>query len=621
MWIDVETLDDLLNFQMVADTAAKVIESAGDQPISIGVSGDWGAGKSSLSKMIVESLRKNSSGTKYIFIEFDAWLYQGFDDAKMALLQKVSDCLFEEAKNDKKLLEKVKDFAKRINLLRMGKMLAPVLGSAIVGGVIGGPVGAVITAVGNIAKSGFSPNSDDLIALETAYQSLSPQLSGLLMERSGKSIPNEISEIRAQFGDILKDLKSKLVVVVDDLDRCLPSTSISTLEAIRLLLFMPNTAFIIAADEQMIRNAVRTHFGDNDLPTDLVTSYFDKLIQVPIRMPRLGTNEVKAYLMLLFAQNKVQEGILCQSVYQNAKESLATALKQAWSKEITFKVLEEAFGENAHAIQPEIELADQLAWILVNSDKIRGNPRLIKRFLNDLMIRKSIAEAHGITVSFDDQVKIQLFERCASPRAYQFLLSSISHIDGKIGYLSALETSVQAREDKINYPDESWNDSFVRGWLELKPNLGDTDFRPLVYLCRDHDVLRYGQDELSPEGLKLFEFLKANSRYDVSLVERIKGLGESEAKRVFTRMKKVVRTKQWESKSVIALLHLPKAFPSFQEQFIILLQEIPGEKRAAGMIPHLASCDWCATLVKEWNNDPKTPEQTKLAIKANVNGG
>lgn len=598
-----------------------VINSAGNQPISIGVSGDWGAGKSSLSKMIVESLRKNSSGTKYIFIEFDAWLYQGFDDAKMALLQKVSDCLFEEAKNDKKLLEKVKDFAKRINLLRMGKMLAPVLGSAMVGGVIGGPVGAIITAVGSIAKSGFSPNSDDLMALETAYQSLSPQLSGLLMERSEKSIPNEISEIRAQFSDILTALNSKLVVVVDDLDRCLPSTSISTLEAIRLLLFMPNTAFIVAADEQMIRNAVKTHFGDNNLPTDLVTSYFDKLIQVPIRVPRLGTNEVKAYLMLLLAENKVQEGILGQSVYQNAKKSLATALKQAWSEEITFKVLEEAFGENAQAIQPEIELADQLAWILVNSDKIRGNPRLIKRFLNDLMIRKSIAEAHGITVSFDDQVKIQLFERCASPRAYEFLLSSISHIDGKIGYLSALETSVQAREDKINYPDESWNNSFVRGWLELKPNLGDTDFRPLVYLCRDHDVLRYGQDELSPEGLKLFEFLKANSRYDVSLVERIKGLGESEAKRVFTRMKKVVRTKQWDSKSVIASFHLPKAFPSFQEQFIILLQEIPEDKRAAGMIPHLANCDWCSTLVEEWNNDPKTPEQTKRAIKANVNGG
>jgi predicted KAP-like P-loop ATPase len=71
-------------------------------------------------------------------------------------------------------------------------------------------------------------------------------------------------------------------VLIDDLDRCLPETTISTLEAIRLFLFLKNTAFVIAADNDMIKHAVRKHFVgiENDL---LVTSYFDKLIQVPIR--------------------------------------------------------------------------------------------------------------------------------------------------------------------------------------------------------------------------------------------------------------------------------------------------------------------------------------------------
>ncbi|NTV93568.1 MAG: NTPase KAP, partial [Chlorobiaceae bacterium] len=92
-----------------------------------------------------------------------------------------------------------------------------------------------------------------------------------------------------------------LIVLVDDLDRCLPNTAISTLEAMRLLLFIPQTAFIIAADEQMIRNSVRYHFGNIDLSDELVTSYFDKLIQIPLRVPRLGVNEVKGYLILLLA--------------------------------------------------------------------------------------------------------------------------------------------------------------------------------------------------------------------------------------------------------------------------------------------------------------------------------
>lgn len=47
----------------------------------------------------------------------------------------------------------------------------------------------------------------------------------------------------------------------------------------------------------MIRNGVRAHFGTVDLSDDLITSYFDKLIQVPITVPRLGIPEVKVYTL------------------------------------------------------------------------------------------------------------------------------------------------------------------------------------------------------------------------------------------------------------------------------------------------------------------------------------
>ena len=51
----------------------------------------------------------------------------------------------------------------------------------------------------------------------------------------------------------------------------------------------------------MIKHAVRKHFDGVD--ETLVTNYFDKLIQVPIRVPPLGTQEVRAYMMLLFVEN------------------------------------------------------------------------------------------------------------------------------------------------------------------------------------------------------------------------------------------------------------------------------------------------------------------------------
>lgn len=72
MWNDVETTQDLLNFKVVADTAAQMIKDGNGQPVSIGVSGSWGVGKSSLVQMIGESLKNLDGEKNYIFINFNA---------------------------------------------------------------------------------------------------------------------------------------------------------------------------------------------------------------------------------------------------------------------------------------------------------------------------------------------------------------------------------------------------------------------------------------------------------------------------------------------------------------------------------------------------------------------
>jgi predicted KAP-like P-loop ATPase len=299
MWNDVETTQDLLNFKVVADTAAQMIKEGNGQPVSIGVSGSWGVGKTSLVQMIGESLKSLDDGKNYIFINFNAWLYQGYDDARMALLQKVADKIMEESEERKTCVDKAKEFIKRINWLRTAKFMAPIATGIITGGAVAGPVGSFISAVSGLLGQSGIPNQEDLSKIKESYNQVAPDLQKLLNEKEERSVPKEIEALRSLFQELLKKLELTLIVLVDDLDRCLPNTAISTLEAIRLLLFIPQTAFIIAADEQMIRNAVRYHFGNIDLSDELVTSYFDKLIQIPLRVPRLGANEVKGYLILL----------------------------------------------------------------------------------------------------------------------------------------------------------------------------------------------------------------------------------------------------------------------------------------------------------------------------------
>ena len=586
MWNDVETTKDLLNFTVVAKTAAQLVRESAGEPISIGISGSWGTGKSSLVKMIGNSLKEaDTREKKYVFLEFNAWLYQGYDDARMALLQTVADKLVIESKSRQSNIEKALDFAKRVNWLRIGNLALPVVTGALVGGTLGGPVGAVIGAAGGLLKAGGTPTAEDLEKLRTAYATLKPELKGLIKDREEKSLPQEIAELRKSFEDLLSSMGVTLVVLVDDLDRCLPQTAISTLEAMRLLLFLPHTAFIIAADEQMIRSAVRVHFGDVDLTDDLVTSYFDKLIQVPLRVPRLGITEVKAYLILLLVDLAEKRRDITHKKRAHAEIIILDAVRQSWAGGLTRRKMEEAFGADAAKLSMEIDLADQLASLMVSADHIAGNPRLIKRFLNNLIIRYEVAKAQGLTIAFDHLVKLQLFERCAPSGAFEYLVKQVAEgEDGKAIFLTEIEAAL-AKGESTTMPDKSWEAPFVSEWLKLNPKLGDTDLRPLLYLSRDRTLSLAHFDELSPEGRSALDALLAAKQFMPPLAEQLKPLGEVEAEQILSRIMRHARSTQWERTLLIQALHIPKAFPNLGPTFVNFLNDMPASKRSAPLVP------------------------------------
>ena len=134
--------------------------------------------------------------------------------------------------------------------------------------------------------------------LLTAGEEFAPALDagkeggGLLKPSEVKTVPEQIKEFREEFEKLLESAGiEQLVVLIDDLDRCLPDTAIETLEAVRLFVFMARTAFVVAADEGMIEYAVRKHFPDlpdTSGPRDYARNYLEKLIQVPFRIPALG---------------------------------------------------------------------------------------------------------------------------------------------------------------------------------------------------------------------------------------------------------------------------------------------------------------------------------------------
>lgn len=613
MWNDIETTDDLLNFEIIADTAAQMIKDRNDQPVSIGISGSWGVGKSSLVKMIGKSLSKESPESQYLFIDFNAWLYQGYEDARMALLQIVADKIYEEAKNRKTVVDKALDFIKRIKIFRSIRLFTPIALGAATGGALGGPLGAFIGATNGFFAAKTMPTHEEWDQLTLKYDAVASEMNELLKPSEEKSIPKEISAIRKLFKELLDELKVTLVVLVDDLDRCLPDTAISTLEAMRLLLFTPGTVFIIAADEQMIRNAVRSHFN-TDLSDELVTSYFDKLIQIPIQVPRLSVNEVKGYLVLLFAELAARKGQISNEQKGESQQKILAALKKSWKGGLTKTVIESACGQDVTEIlSKEIDMADQLANIMVMADRIAGNPRLIKRFLNSLYIQQSIAKIQEISIGFEEMVKFQLFKRCATQPEFDALASDVAESDdGRSKILSEIESKIKLGEE---HSHDKWKSSFMQQWLELSPALGEVDLRPLIFLSRDRTAPRAAYDELSPEGQELFEALCITEDIASEMHQSIRDIGETEAGKMLIRFRRQARSKQWSDLILKQALNIPKASPNLAYLYIDILNDIPARSRSVAFVVLIREEPWAQDLCQKWRDDSQTPDEVKKAIK------
>ena len=173
MWPDNETERDFLNFSGVADTVAEIIVQAEGRPISIGVAGAWGVGKSSMIKLIGAALatRSQFQSCEFIFVEFNAWLYQGYDDARAALLEVIASKLVDEAERRKSGIDKARELFGRVNWLRGATLAARAVAPMALGLP---PIGLVGEAV-QIGRHVLSGHSDGPLVLQRRFAKRGPE--------------------------------------------------------------------------------------------------------------------------------------------------------------------------------------------------------------------------------------------------------------------------------------------------------------------------------------------------------------------------------------------------------------------------------------------------------------
>lgn len=587
MWTDNETDRDFLNFTGVAQSIAELVIQAGGKPISIGVSGAWGIGKSSMIQLTKTALTGRAAvvgAPEFVFVDFNAWLYQGYDDARAALMDVIAAKLQEIAEEKKKFQDKAKQLLARVNWYRIGRLTASTAVSLASGlhpaGIIGGAL--------NVARSVFGEGHDGNGAGNEEKW---------LKDKPKETPPQEIQALRNSFEDLLRELKVTLVVLIDDLDRCLPETTISTLEAIRLFLFMDHSAFVIAADQAMIKYAVKRHFKGVD-DESLVTSYFDKLIQVPIRVPSLGLQEVRAYLMMLF----VDDSTLDHDDKETIRTAIAGRLQQSWKG----MRVDRAFVASLKKDMPpelisRLDLAERIAPIMSDTTMTSGNPRLIKRFLNALSIRMALGKAQGVNVNEEVLAKLLIFERSDNSKAYAELMASVANNDeGKPEMLKQWEEDLAVGKP-VEFP-ANWTSPFLKTWLELKPALADEDLRGALYVSREHAPLVSRDDRLSAEAAELLSALLKTPDIAHVLEKRIAALPKADLALFMSRILERARKEDdWGAPDILkAALVVARADDMQAATLAAFLHDLPAHTLSVPIVPLIEDQPWAKDLFKHW---------------------
>jgi predicted KAP-like P-loop ATPase len=147
VWTDNETTDDLLGFRVHADLIRAVVMDETLLPVTIGIFGDWGGGKTSVLRMLEQDLdpdrwqdpAERARYEKVACLYINGWLFEGYDDAKSALLSAVLLALGEHKRFGAKARDKVVSLLKSVNWMRVARLgLKEVALPAIAAYVTGG---------------------------------------------------------------------------------------------------------------------------------------------------------------------------------------------------------------------------------------------------------------------------------------------------------------------------------------------------------------------------------------------------------------------------------------------------------------------------------------------------
>lgn len=624
MWTDNETDLDFLGFRVHAELIRSVVTDPSLLPISIGVFADWGGGKTSLMKMLHTSLEPESWPDdsqerircgRIACLYFNGWLFEGYDDAKSAILSSVLLALGEHERFGPKMRHRCASLLKSVNWMRVTSLgLKQVALPAIAAFASGGTslVPAMVGSLRSLVSRDDSPNMPADGADDSQSEQKNEEEANweeLIRNDPSPSGPLDVRSFRAQFAKMLKDCDvESLVVLIDDLDRCSPERIIENLEAIKLFLNVEHTAFVIGADPRIVRHAIAWKYkqhseikdnGDEGASDQLITDYLEKLIQLPYWLPRLSPAEIETYMALLFCSLHLSPDVFSTILDAFNKQRVQDRYAVFGYASIQAVLQEKGRVELLENLGKALGFCASAAPLI--TEGLKGNPRQVKRFLNAFILRKKLAEVANLSnIDHAVLIKLMILEYSQGGRFRQ-LFDWQAAQEGHPRQIVELETVLCGTDGNVNDEEGAkgvhadWAASLTRRWIAMPPELSGIDLRDYFWIARDRLQATFsGLSMVPPLVRKVFESLiSENPSKRKTGVTTAANLAEDERETLFKLLDQQIKQKPTESCGYEAYRILTdQEVPGAVTSFSTILLHTPPDLMPAAVGMNLA------TLVK-----------------------
>jgi hypothetical protein len=280
--LDVPAAKPAFGFNEIAGALANIIQES-EPRFAVGVFGSWGSGKSTL----MDAIAARIDTQKAIVVPFNAWRYEREPHLILPLLDTIRASLSswaDDPKRSAEAKEQAREIAGRIG--RVVRALARGFSAQI-----GLPGAVTVSFDTDKALNALSSQPEDVVkAPQSLYFAA-------------------FQELNAAFREVEKAAFSRIVVFVDDLDRCLPTSALTVLESMKLFFDMPGFVFVVGMDEQVIERAVSSKFTDGKpdgegaaRDTRVDREYVKKIFQVPYTVPAMAPGHLNELLNVMEQQ-------------------------------------------------------------------------------------------------------------------------------------------------------------------------------------------------------------------------------------------------------------------------------------------------------------------------------